>query len=175
MRRRSVLLGAAGAPWLLAGCGAGPVAVFPDLASARRRIETLPAGAATTEGWGLAQVLVHAAQSVEFSLAGFPQPKSALFRGTVGALAFTVFDQRGRMSHGLEEPIPGAPALDAATPLPAAVARLSKALADFDAHRGALAPHFAYGALDKAQYTRAHLMHLADHWQRVRIPGDTPA
>ena len=28
----------------------------------------------------------------------------------------------------------------------------------------ALAPHFAYGALNKAAYTRAHLMHLANHW-----------
>lgn len=168
MRRRDVLAGAAAAPLLLAGCDVTPVATFPDLAGARRAIESLPATAATTEGWSLAQVLVHAAQSVEFSLHGFPQMKPALFRGTVGGLAFSVFDRRGKMSHGLEEPIPGAPAIDPATPLPTAVQRLSKALADFDAHRGVLFPHFAYGALDKTQYTRAHLMHLADHWQRVK-------
>ena len=35
----------------------------------------------------------------------------------------------------------------------------------FDAHTGVLQPHFAYGALDKPSYTRAHLMHLANHWQ----------
>lgn len=162
------MLGAAAAPLLLAGCDVTPVATFPDLASARRVIESLPATAATTEGWSLAQVLAHAAQSIEFSLNGFPQMKPAIFRGTVGGLAFAVFDRRGRMSHGLDEPIPGAPAIDAATPLPEAVKRLAKAMADFDAHRGALAPHFAYGALDKTQYTRAHLMHLADHWQRVK-------
>jgi hypothetical protein len=28
-------------------------------------------------------------------------------------------------------------------------------------------PHFAYGALGKAEYTRAHLMHLANHWAEV--------
>jgi hypothetical protein len=28
-------------------------------------------------------------------------------------------------------------------------------------------PHFAYGALDKAQFTRAHLMHLANHWTEI--------
>ena len=37
----------------------------------------------------------------------------------------------------------------------------------FDAHTGALAPHFAYGALDKPDYLRAHLMHLANHWQEM--------
>ena len=45
------------------------------------------------------------------SLDGFPQPKSAAFQRTVGAAAFTVFQWRGKMTHGLDEPIPGAPAL----------------------------------------------------------------
>jgi hypothetical protein len=120
------------------------------------------------EGWTLPQVLEHAAQSVEFSLRGFPEMKPALFRGTVGKLAFAVFDGRGRMSHGLGEAIPGAPLLASALPLPDAVARLTRALRDFDAHAGALQPHFAYGALDKGAYARAHLMHLADHWQHFR-------
>ena len=31
----------------------------------------------------------------------------------------------------------------------------------------ALAPHFAYGALDKNAYRRAHLMHLADHAREI--------
>ncbi|MGS0758230.1 DUF1569 domain-containing protein [Roseateles sp. GG27B] len=30
-----------------------------------------------------------------------------------------------------------------------------------------MAPHFVYGALDRADYERAHLMHLADHWQAL--------
>ena len=42
-----------------------------------------------------------------------------------------------------------------------------RALAAFDAHTGALQPHFAYGALSKPQYLRAHLMHLAHHWTEV--------
>ena len=46
----------------------------------------------------------------------------------------------------------------------AAAARCLQALRDFQRWSGPLAPHFAYGALDKAQYTRAHLMHLAHHW-----------
>lgn len=34
---------------------------------------------------------------------------------------------------------------------------------------GTLAPHFAYGELDKPQYTRAHLMHLADHARLIAL------
>ncbi len=167
MRRRTLLLAAA--PVGVAGCGVSAVAApFDSLASARAQLQALPATARMAEGWPLPQVLVHLAQSIEYSMAGFPAPRSALFRSTVGPLAFAVFSARGRMSHGLEEPIPGAPALDPATALDAARARLLAALARFEAHTGPLQPHFAYGALDKAAYTQAHLMHLADHWQRFR-------
>ena len=46
---------------------------------------------------------------------------------------------------------------------------LRLALQRFDAHTGALQPHFAYGPLDKPAYIRAHLMHLANHWSLVQI------
>ena len=168
MQRRTVLAAGVAAPALLGACDVKPVAVFADIPAALRTLEALSPTARMAEGWTLAQVLEHAAQSVEFSLRGFPQLKPVWFSGTVGKLAFATFDARGRMNHGLSEPIPGAPALAEALPLPDAVARLVKALKDFDAHTGALQPHFAYGALDKGAYARAHLMHLADHWQHYR-------
>ena len=71
------------------------------------------------------------------------------------------------MSHSLSEPIPGAPDIAAGQALDAAADRLLAALRAFEAHAGPLAPHFAYGALDKPDYTRAHLMHLANHWQEM--------
>jgi hypothetical protein len=166
MRRRELIVGAAALP--LVGCGMAEVQTFPTLASARRAIDGLASGWKTTGTWPIATVLNHAAQSVEYSLRGFPEPKSAIFRATVGRAAFAWFDSRGAMSHGLAEPIPGAPAIAADAPLPAAIERLQVSLAAFEAHTGALAPHFAYGALDKTQYTRAHLMHLANHWQEFR-------
>ena len=114
--------------------------------------------------WTWAQTLVHCAQSIEYSLHGFPSPKSALFQNTLGAAAFKVFALRGRMSHNLAEPIPGAPALDAqTTDASAAMARLRQAVQGFALHIGALQPHFAYGALSRAQYEQAHAMHLANH------------
>jgi Protein of unknown function (DUF1569) len=49
------------------------------------------------------------------------------------------------------------------------VNRLIDALAAFEAWSGPLKPHFAYGELTKPQYARAHLMHLANHWDQLRF------
>ena len=142
--------------------------VFGTLGEAMREVERLSAAPVRpldpATAWNWQQTLEHCAQSIEYSLQGFPQPKSALFQSVLGAPAFQVFAWRGRMSHNLAEPIPGAPALDALAPdATAALARLREAVQAFTAHAGPLQPHFAYGALDKAQYEQAHAMHLANH------------
>jgi hypothetical protein len=168
--RRALIVGGVAAA---AGVGAGAFVAsgtrrFADLAAARQAVGALVQRPVRATGaWSLPQVLVHLAQSVEYSLEGFPQSRSALFQATAGAAAFALFDARGQMHHGLHEPIPGAPALPAEASLPDAVARLLAAFDRFEAHAGALQPHFAYGALDKAAYTRAHLMHLGDHWSEL--------
>lgn len=147
------------------------MASFTSLKEARERVLDLrfvtPEHASS---WSLAQMLQHLAQSIEYSMAGFPEMKSAAFRAVVGNLAFAVFNARGAMSHSLTEPIPGAPALDPQVALKDSVQRLLDALTAFEAWSGPLKPHFAYGELDKAQYTRAHLMHLANHWTLLRFP-----
>ena len=111
-------------------------------------IEAAPAVRATG-AWPLSAVLDHLAQSIEMSMDGFPQAKGALFQATAGRAAFAVFRLRGRMSHGLDQAIPGAPALSSGADWKAPAQRLRRAIARFDAHAGALAPHFAYGALSK--------------------------
>ncbi len=65
----------------------------------------------STAAWTWAQTLDHCAQSIEFSMTGFSQPRSALFQRTAGSAAFAVFAWRGRMTHDLAEPSAGAPAL----------------------------------------------------------------
>ena len=167
-RRRVLVAGGALAATAAVGTGAfilSGTMRFHTLDDARRAVVPLAEHPLRTTGaWNLAQVLNHAAQSVEYSLDGFPQPKPALFQSTVGRLAFALFDARGAMHHPLDQPIPGAPALATDAPLPAAVQRLLSAFDRFEQHTGALQPHFAYGALDKPAYARAHLMHLANHW-----------
>lgn len=149
--------------------------VFATVADAMREVERLSSAAvgplASATAWNWSQTLVHCAQSIEYSLQGFPAPKSALFQNTLGAAAFNLFALRGRMSHNLAEPIPGAPALDATAEGEPALARLRKAAQDFATHTGPLLPHFAYGALIKAQYEQAHAMHLANHLSAFDVVG----
>ncbi len=149
----------------LAGC-TGELTTFRSWPQAQQAVLDLLFHEKVVEGnpWNLSQVLQHLAQSIEFSMQGFPVLKGAWFRSSIGSAAFSVFNARGQMSHSLDEPIPGAPALDAAQALRASVNRLLAAMDGFAQFNGTLRPHFAYGELTKAQYERAHLMHLANHW-----------
>ena len=138
---------------------------FASIDAALQTLEQLKTLAPRMTGaWDMPHVLHHMAQSIEFSISGFPEPKPAWFRATVGAYAFALFNARGQMTHNLAEPIPGASDIAQGQPLAPAIDHIVGALQSFERHTGALMPHFAFGALGKADYTRAHLMHLANHW-----------
>ncbi len=117
----------------------------------------------TTGEWNLAQVISHLAQSIEYSIIGFPELKNPIFRITLGKIAFSIFSNRGYMSHDLNAVIPGASELDKLTDIKIAFQRLFKAIDDFKNFQSELKPHFAYGNLDKSEYDKAHAMHIANH------------
>lgn len=171
MQRRHFVLTGAGAA-ALSGC-AGQLETFSSLKDAKQRVLDLGFGEPKLkhESWSLSQLLQHLAQSIEYSMQGYPEMRGAVFRAVIGNTAFAVFNARGAMSHNLAEPIPGAPDLKAQLLLKDSIARLLAALNAFEAWGGPLKPHFAYGELDKAQYTRAHLMHLANHWTQIEFPA----
>lgn len=154
----------------VAGCkgetGMDRQLVFTSLDDALHELDRLTKAAALKRGavWTWPQTLIHCAQSIEYSMTGFPQPKSPFFQHTVGAAAFDVFSWRGRMSHNPAEPIPGAPALNANADPASAVTRLQRAIGDFRNSKEPLHPHFAYGALTKSEYEHAHAMHMANHF-----------
>lgn len=178
--RRSIVIGAFALPATisvagLAGCqGSSSVdrqLVFSSLSAAEEELSRLADAKGLTSGavWNWDQTLAHCAQSIEFSMHGFPEPKSKLFQSTVGSAAFEVFTWRGRMTHDLADPIPGAPSLDAGSEDGIALARLREAIANFRQWTKPLQPHFAYGDLDKAQYEVAHAMHLANHFSQFIV------
>lgn len=161
MNRRDFLVIALYAP--LAALATQPGKVH-NLADALHWLDAMEAGAPAkmSGAWPLPSVLDHLAQSIEMSMDGFPESKSALFQNTAGAGAFAYFKWRGRMSHDLAAPIPGAAALaTGAWQVPAK--RLRDSINRFQAHKGLLKPHFAYGELDKADYAIAHTLHIANH------------
>ena len=118
-------------------------------------------------GWSPAEVFNHCAQSIDYSLDGYPQLKPAWFRSSVGPAAFAVFAARGAMRHPLTEAITGAPAIAEPADPALALQRLQAAFARFANHNGALQPHFAYGALSHAEYAQAHVLHLYNHLSRL--------
>lgn len=158
---------------LVAGCQDGDIVdrqlVFRSLREGLDEAERLAQAASVrmNSGWTLSQTLNHCAQSIEYSMTGFPEMKSTLFQKTAGAAAFSVFAWRGRMSHNLTEPIPGAPSLQGDADLGASLTRLTRSVQDFEASREPLQAHFAYGQLDKSDYELAHAMHLANHFSMI--------
>ncbi|MDR7330985.1 DUF1569 domain-containing protein [Roseateles asaccharophilus] len=170
LKTTTVLLAAAP----LAGCS-GQLKTFTTWKQAQQAVLELLFTPQVVLGnpWNLSQVLQHLAQSIEFSMQGFPALKGAWFRSSIGSAAFAVFNARGQMSHDLAEPIPGAPALDASQTLKTSVQRLLDSMDAFARFNGTLRPHFAYGELTKPQYERAHLMHLANHWTQFHAKTAT--
>ena len=134
------------------------------------KLDRLASGTIEKSGaWNAFQVFNHCAQSVEFSMTGFPQSKSAIFQRTAGPLAFSIFSAKGAMSHSLDEVIPGAPVLVADGDVLLALNRLTLALQHFAAYEGELKPHFAFGLLNKPDYAVAHVLHINNHLQEFRV------
>lgn len=134
--------------------------------TAFKRLEALDLSVIQSTGdWALGRMFGHLAQGVDFSMSGYPEPKPKLIQATVGKLAFKLFERRGRMSHALNDPIPG----EIVAELSAAdgLGQLWTSLETFHDFDGVLMPHFAYGALDKRRFGKAHLMHIENHLSEV--------
>lgn len=119
--------------------------------------------------WTWYQILNHCAQSIEYSLTGYPENKSAIFRMTAGKIASSIFSARGYMSHDLNAPIPKAPDIPKTGDEKEAMLRLYRAIEDFKNFSEPLKMHFAYGELSKQDYELAHAMHIANHLSFVDI------
>lgn len=113
--------------------------------------------------WTTGHNLAHMAQSIEYSMSGYPMHKSELFKSTVGRAAFNAFSSKGYMKHNVEEDIPGAPAVNSVSE-DEGMRRLIDALETFNSYNGELPEHFAYGALNKEEYALAHVLHIEDHF-----------
>ena len=161
----------------LAGIGAGYAWLNAErdrpqlsISATLQTLERLSSGTIEKSGaWNPNQVFNHCAQSVEFSMTGFPQSKSPVFQHTAGRLAFSVFSAKGELSHPLDEVIPGAPGLAVEGDVSLALKRLVTTLREFESFRGELKPHFAFGQLDKADYALAHVLHINNHLQEFQL------
>jgi hypothetical protein len=175
MNRRNFLLGVivggavvgtSGVVWLGSGTNKSALTIDASL----QTLDRLMNEKATTLGeWNIYHILVHSAQSVEFSMSSFPEHKPALFKKTVGKLAFAAFSVKGEMTHGLSEAIPGAPLIKESKDTTYAYERFRESMVKFQSYNGRLAEHFAYGSLTKQDYERAHAMHFYNHLLEIEL------
>jgi len=174
MRRRQVVSAIAlgsvtalgGAWWVLPGAPA-PAAL--SLSAALQVLQQLASiNLQSAKGWSPAEVFNHCAQSVDYSMDGYPQLKASWFRHSLGPMAFDLFAARGGMRHPLDEAIPGAPSLAEPASQQVALQRLQRSMQRFADFTGQLQPHFAYGELSHAEYELAHVMHLYNHLGLIR-------
>lgn len=158
--------GAAGLLWVRAGNDGAILTIDAAL----QKIDALARGDVSSSGkWNPHQIFTHCAQSIEYSMSGYPAPKPKLFQDTAGAAAFAVFSAKGKMLHGLAEQIDGAPMLEPKPGFQDGLSRLRQAFMDFRQFNGTPAPHFAYGALSKPEYEAAHVMHFYNHLDEIKV------
>ncbi len=131
-------------------------------------LSPMPDLRAANSVWNLSQTVQHCAQTITYSVTGYPKLKPKPFRATVGVLAKRTFLRRGATKHSLGAEIVGAPPLDPALGVPEAVTRLTDAVQLFSSHRTSHAPHPAYGVCTHEEYAALHAMHLVEH-----LPGLT--
>ncbi|MGP9800323.1 DUF1569 domain-containing protein [Rheinheimera sp. NSM] len=171
MNRRQFLTGALCAPVVLV-LGVKSVATLRHypLGQMLREIKALPADRLSSSGnWNVSEIFQHCAQSIRYSMTGYPQAKPAWFQLTAGKAAFNTFVAKGSMDHPLDEAIPGAPELVTEVPNSVAQAELVYVLEQFIAWQGRLEPHFAFGELNKIDYFKAHYLHLQNHLSQISL------
>ncbi|HST83604.1 MAG TPA: DUF1569 domain-containing protein [Kineosporiaceae bacterium] len=133
---------------------------------AKTAIDPLPDLLAANSVWNLSQTLQHCAQTIGYSVTGYPKLKPRPYRATVGALAKRIFLRSGAMRHPLGAEIEGAPPLDPGLAVAEAVTLLSDAVRRFSSFQANHAPHPAYGTCTHQEYAALHAMHLVEH-----LPG----
>ncbi len=124
----------------------------------------------TAGQWGLPVMLDHCAESLEFSLTGYPEMKPEWFRMTVGPIAKHVFLMQGKMSHNTLDPIPGDEGMPHSSNEKEAFERLFRAISTFKTWNREVAEHFAYGKLDRAEAEKLQAFHIADHLSKILYP-----
>lgn len=158
--------GGGGAVWLGIEPNQEPLNIDFALSNLNKLMKQNPK---TIGEWNLYQIFTHCAQSVEYSILGYPEHKPDIFKKSVGKTAFSLFSSKRKMTHSLDEAIPGAPKFSNEENIADAFERFRKSLIDFKKYDGILAPHFAYGQLTKLQYEMAHVMHFNNHLQEIEL------
>lgn len=93
-----------------------------------------------TSQWPLYEILAHCAQTIEYSMTGYPQLKPKLVRNTIGRVVIRKFLKQGFMKHNLTAHVPGGAKLKTSGTAKEGMELLRQAIDTFQAYQGPLAP-----------------------------------
>ncbi len=117
----------------------------------------------TTGNWSYFQILTHCGKAIEASMTSFSSLKPWYLRGFVGPFALRKLFKQGFIPAGVGVHAKGVKAERVEGDEKAAMARLRKAMDDFQSHEGPWAEHPFFGKLDKKKWTLLTALHLANH------------
>lgn len=117
----------------------------------------------TCPHWSLSEICLHCAQTIDYSISGYPQLKPVIIRATVGRLAIRKFLGQGYMKHNLSAPVPGGQAFKEDKSISEGMDELFSAIQRFRDYNGEFKLHLLFGKLSKEEYDSYFAMHIADH------------
>lgn len=120
-----------------------------------------------TPNWDISEICLHCAQTINYSITGYPVMKSPFIRNTIGKIAYRKFKRQGFMSHSLTAHVPGGDQLEVELSPQDSIQKLLDTIETFQNYTGALKPHLLFGNLTKAEYDQYFAMHIADHFSEL--------
>ncbi|WP_058300665.1 DUF1569 domain-containing protein [Gorillibacterium timonense] len=143
---------------------------FASLDEVKKELSSLEGyGVIQTKQWPLYEILAHCAQTIEYSMTGYPVLKPKLVRKTIGRVAIRKFLKQGYMKHDLTAHVPGGAKIRRQGTAEEGIELLLKAIDAFQAYKGPLAPHLIFGELSKEEYDLYFAMHIADHFSELEL------
>ncbi len=115
------------------------------------------------KNWNISEICLHCAQTIQYSMTGYPKMKPLLIRVTIGKLAIKKFLRQGFMKHDLTAHVPGSNPIDTTLSKEESIDELMKTIRKFESFHGTLKPHLLFGNLTKEDYGTYFAMHIADH------------
>ena len=134
---------------------------FKDFSEGLREVDRLVNGYSSKGEWDLAQVCDHLAYFIEGSLDGHQYKVPWLLKVLFGGLVRKRILRTGKMKANVPTPQKPLPArgMDQAQ----AIARIKKAIARLESHRGEMHDSPFFGHLTPDEWRRLHLTHMEHH------------
>lgn len=115
------------------------------------------------DNWSPYKTFVHCAQTINYSMEGYPKYKPLIVQLTIGRFVFKKYMKQGYMKHNLSAPVQGSPFIEDSSDINLGIDILINAIDRFQEYDGFFKRHLIFGNLTKEEYEIYFAMHIKDH------------